>query len=179
MRIITTKTKNSGQKQREMRRFLNFLEELSWVMRNYSPSELESASRMINEYLHKDFEAKAAVGVYESANPNKHFLVGVLPRVFTDEALFPKNEDIAQFASSVMNVSITHAGKRSKYEIIGHIVCETNMLDDEGLSKLVSALAALSKDDVRAKKLIARRKRQNFEWNAIIQELAAEEGQHD
>lgn len=89
-----------------------------------------------------------------------------------DETLFPTNEDVAQFAESVMALRIPRYGKKSKYEIIGHIVCETDALNDQKLAKLVSALAALADGDDRTKRLIRERKEQQFEWNAIIQELA-------
>lgn len=117
-------------------------------------------------------DATAAVGGYASSNPNKQFLVGALPRVFMDEGLFPTNEDIAQFADAVMELHIPRFAKKSKYEIIGHVVCETDKLNDARLTKLVAALGALAEGDDRAKKLVHQRKAEQFGWNAIIQELS-------
>jgi hypothetical protein len=163
-RLTDGRTKESQKAQR-------FLEELSWLLDNYSTLDLKTLAATLQAHG-GGATATAAVGEYASANPNKQFLVGALPRVFTDESLFPTNEDIAQFAESVMDLRILRYGKKSKYEIIGHIVCETDRLDDRKLAKLVSALAALADGDDRTKRLIRQRKEQHFEWNAIIQELA-------
>lgn len=153
------------------RKTRRFLEELSWLLSSYSSLELDDISALLKTSL-SGSAATSAVGGYASANPNKQFLVGALPRVFMDESLFPTNEDIAQFADSVMELRIPRFGKKSKYEIIGHVVCETDRLDDKKLAKLVSALAALAESDDRVKHFIRQRKAQQFEWNAIIQELA-------
>jgi hypothetical protein len=159
------------ERQREMLRARRFLEEFSWLLRSYESIDLTSiANALVPE--RETNAATRAVGGYASANPNKQFLVGALPRVLMDETLFPSNEDIAQFAESVMDLRIPRYGKKSKYEIIGHIVCETDSLDDQKLEKLVSALAALADSDDHARRLIRQRKEQQFEWNAIIQELA-------
>jgi hypothetical protein len=133
---------------------------------------LQNAVKSLRNKLVHESDAAHAVGSYVSSNPNKHFLVGVLPRLFTDETLFPQNEDIAQFALSVMDVPIPSYQKKSRYEIIGRIVCLVNGLDDKLLSKLVHALEVLTEDDENVKKVIKQRKDQNFGWNAIIQELA-------
>jgi hypothetical protein len=155
------------------RKLFMFLEELSWLLSSYSDLNLKTAVRDIRNRLFHEFDAASAVGSYASPNPNKQFLVGVLPRVLNDEALFPTNEDISEFALSVMKVRIPRYHKKSKYELIGHIVCQTNELDERGLSKLVHALAVLTGGDEKVRKLIKQRKDQNFGWNAIIQELAA------
>jgi predicted transcriptional regulator len=165
--------KSSVPKSRDIKKLLMFLEELSWLMTTYSDMDFKSISNLIKNRIEEDFEAKAAVGGYISSNPNKHFLVGVLPRLFNDSSLFPTNEDIAQFALKVMDLKISRFHKISKYEIIGHIVCQTESLDDKKLSKVVSALAKLAEDDEKTKNLIKKRKEENFDWNAIIQEIAA------
>jgi hypothetical protein len=90
---------------------------------------------------------------YVSKNPNVHFLVGALPTIFSDERLFASNEDITDFASEALNLSISRWEKRSRYELIGLIVCETTKLDDERLSKLVSALSILIGDDAQRRNL--------------------------
>lgn len=167
----TKPSKSSAERSREAHRAQRFLEELSWLFKSYSTLDISTVSRVLATST-AETAANAAVGGYASANPNKQFLVGALPRVFMDETLFATNEDIAQFAESVMELKISRFGKKSKYEIIGHIVCETDALNDRKLAKLVSALAALADGDDRTKRLIKERKEQKFEWNAIIQELA-------
>lgn len=167
-----TPTSSNG----ENRKLFMFLEELSWLLSSYSDLNLKTAVRDLQNKVIHESDAVTAVGRYASPNPNKQFLVGVLPRLLNDEALFPTNEDISDFALSVMKVRIPRFHKKSKYEIIGHIVCQTNDLDEKGLSKLVDALATLTGGDDRVRKLIKQRKEQKFGWNAIIQELATGRG---
>jgi hypothetical protein len=162
-----------ASRNRETQRVRAFLEELGWLITSYSNVDLKLAADLLIERADQSTSAaRSAVGSYASSNPNKHFLVGALPRVLTDETLFPTNEDIAEFARSVMDLTIQRYDKKSKYEIIGHIVCETDRLDDRKLAKLVSALATLTEGGDKTRTLIRQRKAQNFEWNEIIQELA-------
>jgi len=170
---MPSKKKTQTSSNGDNRKLFMFLEELSWLLSSYSDLNLKTAIKDLRNKLLHELDAAAAIGSYASPNPNKQFLVGVLPRVLNDEALFPTNEDISDFALSVMRVRIPRFHKKSKYELIGHIVCQTNDLDEKGLSKLVDALATLTGGDERVKKLIRQRKDQNFGWNAIIQELAA------
>jgi hypothetical protein len=158
---------------RDFQRVSSFLEELGWLISTYSNIDLKVVARVLTERVNLSPTARSAVGGYVSTNPNKHFLVGALPRVLIDEALFPTNEDIAQFARSVMDVKISRFEKKSKFEIIGHIVCETEALDDRKLAKLVSALATLTEGGDKTRRFVTQRKAQNFEWNEIIQELAS------
>jgi hypothetical protein len=168
---ISKRPRQSGDSNRDALRAQRFLEELAWLFKAHSSLDIAAISKYLATAT-ADTAATAVVGGYASTNPNKQFLVGALPRIFMDESLFPTNEDIAQFAESVMELRILRYGKKSKYEIIGHIICETDALNDHKLSKLVSALAKLAEGDTRTKLLIRKRKEQQFEWNAIIQELA-------
>jgi hypothetical protein len=167
----TTRPRQNHSRQDDVERLLLLVEELSWVFRSNRGLDFEQALRALrNDVMHNPSEF---IGVEDlvSPNPNKHFLVGVLPRLLIDDSLFPTNEDIAQFAETVMHVSIPRFHKKSKYELIGHIVCQTNNLDDKGLSHLVKALSKLVSGGDRIKKLVAERRKDNFEWNTIIQEL--------
>ena len=163
----------SSQKSRDIRKVRSFIEEFSWLLASYSNVDFRAIPEVLAQHEKSFSAAHIAMGSYASSNPNKHFLVGALPRLLKDNTLFPQNADIAEFAASVMDVHIPRHDKRSKYELIGLIVCETEHLNDANLDKLVSALAAITDGDSRTKSIIKQRKQQNFEWNAIIQELAA------
>jgi hypothetical protein len=158
----------------DIKKLFHFIEEFGWLMSSYSSLDLQSVAKEVRDQLSQNDSSNVeAVSNYVSSNPNKHFLVGVLPRLLIDESLFVTNEDIANFALSVMDVNIPHYHKKSKFELIGHIVCKTNNLDDVALTKLVRALAVLTEKGDEARSLIKRRKNENFGWNAIIQELAS------
>lgn len=165
----------SVAKRNEFITLKRFIEELSWLLDSYSKIDIKSALNLLDAGIKEPIEAKKAIGNYQSSNPNKDFLVGVLPRLFNDQSLFPSNDDLADFALSILNIQIARYYKKSKFEIIGHIVCQVNNLNDEGLSKLVKALGVIAGDDKKMKELINKRTKENFGWNAIIQELSAQE----
>ena len=158
----------------EIKKLKRFIEEFSWLMDTYSKLDLKKASLLIDESLGETSEVRKAVGVYESENPNINFLTGVLPSLFLDESLFRTNEDIADFASAVLKVNIPRHHKKSKYEIIGHIVCETNKLNEKGLDKLVCALSLLVNDEKGKEMLAKKKKDESFSWNEMIQSLNKE-----
>jgi hypothetical protein len=175
---MASKSNKAPSAPTDARRFLLFLEELGWLLSSYPDVNISSGLKALRGSVMPEEAAQAAVGGYVSSNPNKQFIVGVLPRILMDEVLFPSNEDIAQFSAAVLGVQIPWSGKKSKFDLIGRIVCKTNDLDDDALSRLVQALSVLAERDDRVRKFVKERKEQNFGWNAIIQELALGE-QHE
>jgi len=157
--------------KQEIRKLKRFLEEFSWLMDTYSKVDLKKASLLIDESLEETSEVRKAVGNYESKNPNIQFLTGVLPSLFLDESLFRTNDEIAEFASAILKLDIPRHHKKSKYEIIGHVVCETNKLNEKGLDKLVRALSLLVNDEKRKVILTKKKKDGTFSWNEMIQTL--------
>jgi len=157
--------------KQEINKLKRFLEEFSWLMDTYSNVNLRAASKLIDESLNETSRMRKAVGVYESKNPNVHFLTGILPSLFLDQMLFKTNDDIAEFASTVLKLDIPRHYKKSKYEIIGHIVCGANKLDDKALDKLVRVLSLLINNDKEKKKLALKKKDESFSWNEVIQSL--------
>lgn len=159
----------------EANKLKRFLEEFSWLVETYSKLDFKKASVSIDENLGETSEVRKAIGIYESDNPNIHFLTGVLPSLFLDDTLFRTNDDIAEFASAVLGLDIPRYYKKSKYEIIGHIVCETNKLNEKELDKLVAALSRLVNNEI-GKKLLAKKKKDgSFSWNKMIQDLIMED----
>lgn len=169
----TRKISARNEKTKDPRTVQRFLEELSWVLNTYSNLDFKSIA---NAQLSSPTSIKGKRGFqqYISKNPNVHFLVGALPTIFSDEKLFASNEDISDFASEALNLTISRWEKRSRYELIGLIVCETTKLDDERLSRLVSALSNLIGDDTTAKSLLELRRTSRMSWNDLIQQLSKE-----
>ena len=149
-----------------------FIEELSWLLAAYSNVDFKAMPDTIRRYFSIFTKESIVMRQYISDNPNQHILVGVLPSVLNDESLFVTNEDIAQFAKTVMKVNLRRYGKKSRYELIGTVVCETNKLNDFELTELVKALSVLASKKDKAKRLIVKRREENYGWNVIIQELA-------
>lgn len=168
---MARKTTNRNEKTRDPRTIQRFLEELSWVLNTYSNLDFKAIS---NTELTSTIKGRPAFQQYISKNPNVHFLVGALPTIFSDEKLFLSNQDIADFANEALNLEISRWEKRSRYELIGLIVCETTKLDDERLTRLVGALSNLMGDDARVRNLSELRRTSRMSWNELIQNLSRE-----
>lgn len=150
---------------------IDFIEELSWLLdakKNLRISEIPSILR--NRLADRKIEG--AADEYVSPNPNIHYLIGVLPRLFQDLKLFSRNEEIADFAQDVLGIDISRVEKRSKYELIGLIVCEANTLDDKKLDNLVKSLAIITGSSEKISSLAKEKTTIGFSWNETIRKLA-------
>ncbi|WP_444898113.1 hypothetical protein [Microbulbifer sp. SSSA005] len=151
---------------------IDFIEELSWLLDSKRKLKLSDIPEILRHQLSATNSAAGAANKYASPNPNIHYLIGVLPRLFQDKKIFPKNEDIASFASDVLGVDISRVEKRSKYELIGMVVCECNELDDSKLEEMVSALAVVTGNSEKISRFAEERKATGFSWNETIRKLA-------
>jgi len=151
---------------------IDFIEELSWLLDSKRKLKLSDIPFILRKQLQTNDTVVGAAKKYASPNPNIHYLIGVLPRLFQDKNIFPKNDDIASFANDVLGVDITRVDKRSKYELIGMVVCECNQLDDAKLEEMVDALALITGSAEKIKRLTAERKNTGFSWNETIRKLA-------
>jgi hypothetical protein len=77
-----------------------------------------------------------------------------------------------EFAFEALRLAISRWEKRSRYELIGRIVCETARLDDDRLARLVDALSKVVSNDPSAQGLIRDRKANKLSWNEVIQLLS-------
>lgn len=147
------------------------LDDLVWTLQKVDLRQLRDASDMLRSLLMKESPSSAVARTYQSSSPNKQFLIGVLPRLFQDKALFPQNEDIADFANAALKLEMSRTEKRSRYEIIGKVVCETDTLDENELTFLVQALERLVEDKDKLAQMAERKKIGSFSWNETLQEL--------
>jgi hypothetical protein len=147
------------------------LDELVWSLQGIKLDHLRDAANVLREVVSQSTPTSAVARGYQSVDPNKHFLIGVLPRLFQDRALFPQNEDIVDFAATALELPMNRAEKRSRYEIIGKVVCETDQLDERRLTTLVTALERLVGDKARIAAMAEKKRAGNFSWNETIQEL--------
>lgn len=142
-----------------------FLEELSWLLSSYSNLDFKKITKYLASFENQSnfiFEDK-------DINENIHYLIGVLPKLLLNEKIFKSNSDIAEFAENVLGLKINRYDKISKYEIIGHIVCNVSCLEDEKFRLLVKALRKIKSDDKKIEELKVNSN--NFSWNKMIQEM--------
>jgi len=147
------------------------LDEFIWLLRGSKMDMLVDAARLLS-MLAQEREIDSNIAkTYQSEDPNKHFLIGVLPRLFQDRKLFPQNEDIVDFAATALRLNMSRSEKRSRYEIIGKVICETDSLDEQQLTDLVKALEVLSSNSDKLELMAEKKKSGTFSWNETIQEL--------
>lgn len=164
--------------ERNFRKAISFIEELGWILKSQPNLRLDDFAKTLkqlekerNLFAHSQSVNQLGVN-HASPNPNIHFLIGVLPRLFQDQRLFPTNTHIAQFAEEILGIEVSRHEKRSKYELIGLIICETDHLSDKNLDRLVFALSKIQGDETRINKIRVASREKGFSWNRAIRELA-------
>lgn len=151
---------------------IDFIEEFSWLLASKSKLDLSEIPDLLRRNILETSMDIHSTNKYVSPNPNIHYLIGVLPRLFQDEQIFLKNEDIVSFAKEVLKIDIPRADKRSRYELIGLIVCRSNDLNDKELEYLVDALAEITNNKSKFSEIINAKNTVGFSWNETIRKLA-------
>lgn len=155
-------SKNKEQK------VINFIKELSWFLDAHKDVSIKD----IHDLL---VQKNSSVSVCESSTlqADTRYLVGVLPQIFQDVELFPKNEDIISFARDILDVSLNIGARRSRIEYIGTILCQVSNANVHNRDILVNALEKLIGSDSKKNEIIARKKTEpNFSWSEAILKLA-------
>lgn len=168
--MVERKTKRPTsriEKVRDPRAIKRFLEEFSWLLDSHSNLDF----RVLGENVQIVSDTERSFSRHVPKNPNIRFLVGVLPTIFSDEQYFPTNEDLVDFSSQALSLPVSRWEKRSRYELIGLIVCETVKLNDDRLARLVDALSRITSDDPSAQAILRSRKDEKLSWNEVIQRL--------
>lgn len=147
-----------------------FVEELSWLLSSYEDLDLEALRRFGFEASSLSRRSSNLVSNSDRSQTTI-MLVGVLPSLFVDVRLFPSNEDIVEFGKATMDISIPRWEKKSKYELIGHIVCHADRAPVGKLTHLVSALEGLADDRSSVRARVESQRRSGLSWNEVIQGL--------
>lgn len=165
----TMKRKRSA-KRSDPRILMQFVKELSWTLSTYSDLDFNALGELAERVDTRSSPIGFLTRLPERPS-SVASLVGCLPDLFTDETLFPSNEDIADFAESALGVLIPRWSKKSKYEIIGHIVCHTSVADEARLGRVVEAMTRMTENREAARAMINENKRRGMTWNELIQRL--------
>jgi len=153
----------------DSRKLFNFIEELSWLLSSYDGTDFKALANLSKEFQHA-VELRNTLA-HRSGSGGDDALVGVLPGLLVDERLFPSNEDIAEFASTLLSIEIPRWSKKSKYELIGHIVCHAHLAPPLRRRKLADAMRSLVIDRDSITRKIATDRKAGASWNEIIQSL--------
>lgn len=168
-RISATKTPQKKMPTKA----LSFLEELSWLFERFGVVQVKEYVSEIEQKLKEnstDSITSTGLEKFSPKNPNQLFLIGILPKIFSDEKLFASNKELAEFSRDILSVSISRWEKRSRYEIIGHIVCNVAIADDFQLKTIAAALRKLQNED-NSEDFLKKSLEKNMTWNDIIRIL--------
>lgn len=146
------------------KRILNFMQELSWLTENYKDIYIKDIYSLLKNI--KEDNVKTG-----KLRKDTKSLVGVLPSIFQDKELFPKKEDILEFAKQELGIELSLQSKRSKIEYIGTILCMVSNENSGKLERLVDALDILLNNDSKMAEVKKHRQEPNFSWNETIAKL--------
>lgn len=153
-------------------KFLNFIEELSWLLDNYKSLKLEDSVVQIKDILEMgNLDIYKYNNLLEYKEKQVRSLVGIFPELFQNRSLFPTNQSIIEFANEVLMMNINPSKNRSKNEIIGEIVCSTFSLSGYEMDRVVNALNRMIDNDSVVKKVNEMKNHNYFSWNEVIQRL--------
>ena len=149
--------------QRKIVQSLDFLEELSWFLKSNKSSKLDDVIEMI--------KALRSQGVNDLAVDDKLYLTGAISKFLNDKDLFPSNEDIVDFAVNALSIQIPRWEKRSRYELIGLVVCETDSRDGDSVKKVAKLLSIVSSDLNELNSFKNLKKSGLLSWNDAIRRM--------
>jgi hypothetical protein len=159
-------------KRKKITQAINLVEELSWLLDSKKSIDLKEIPSLLRNLLDNNSNV-SGTDKFSSPNPNKNYLIGVLPNLFQDNDLFKTNIDLADFAETILKIPVNRAEKRSRYELIGLIVCEVTNLNESDLTNLVDALSKITGSNEKLKQIKEAKKKANFSWNDAIKTLSA------
>lgn len=159
-----------SQRRSDPRTLARFVEELSWLLASYEELDFKALGNMSSEFI--SFSRSSSDLLSRSRRPpTVHLLVGILPNFLVDLSLFPANEDIVEFAQSALGIGMTRWQKKSRYELIGQIVCHTNEASPAMLERLMTVLEQATDETSATRKKMASDRRSGRSWNEVIQSL--------
>lgn len=161
--------------KKELNELVNLMEEFSWVIKKYKNVDFRNIqSNLLNIINEQDFYNPGLTNFkrYKDKDSNKNYLIGVLPKFFQDKELFEKNLDLAEFAEC-LGIYLSNPEKKSRYEIIGTMVCSISEMDEFSLDKFVKAIEVLLlNDDLRNDiKTMRNVHKSAYSWNYVIKAL--------
>lgn len=162
-------------KRSDPRALARFVEELSWLLQSYEDLDFRALGSFSDQLIAVQRTASNLRSHSATRAPTTQLLVGVLPGLLTDESLFPTNEDVIEFSGTALGITIPRWHKKSKFELIGHIVCSTEQADPMRLQQLVRALGDIMSDRGETRRNLEAQRKSGLSWNEVIQRLLNED----
>lgn len=149
---------------------IRFVEELGWLLEAYKDVDFSTLPKIMH-VQRENRNRSAHLRSLSNQSDLATTLVGVLPTFFMDRKLFPQNEDLVEFAEQALGISMPRWDKKSKNELIGHIVCHTNKAPQKKLDTITRAIEDLVDENSDTRRRIEDQRRSGISWNEVIQSL--------
>lgn len=152
----------------EIDKAFRFIEDICWLIDAQKDIKFSEIPKMIEaqqELNNKKITVNKEKNVVDE-------LIGVLPSLLVDASLFKTNKDLYLFSAEVLGIHIKNWEKKSKYDIIGNILCQIQESDKINDGILVNLLSSIMKNKDKIK-LLQEQKTNNFQfsWNEAIQKI--------
>lgn len=153
-------------KRADTRTLRRFVEEFSWLLSGYDDLDFRALANLATEGNLSNKQNSTKNRANETT-----ILLGRLPSLFMDESLFPTNEDIVEFARHALEIDMPRWHKKSKYELIGNVVCNANLLNVKQLKQLITAVENLQESTSDARDFVKKQRKLGLSWNEVIQQM--------
>ena len=158
----------------EIDKALRFVEDICWLIDSQKDINFSEIPKLIK----KKCELNSSAIDYNNKNVVSE-LIGVLPSLLVDSTLFKVNKDLAIFSTEVLGIEIKNWEKKSKYDIIGNILCliqESEKIDDRVLKDLLSSIMK-NKEKIKQLQEQKQSTEHPFSWNETIQRIVEMENE--
>ncbi|BDF69484.1 hypothetical protein CE91St41_04630 [Oscillospiraceae bacterium] len=164
--------RKSQDKTVEVDKTLTFIEDLCWLLDANKAINFKKVPPMLRTLR----ESSSLSGNDNKPDVIISNLIGVLPALLKDEGVFTTNSSLVQFAKEVLSLNISRWEKRSRFEIIGLIICNVEEVNADKLEALIQVSLELLKNKDKVKKEIQNNDNL-FSWNETIQKIVTNDNE--
>lgn len=168
--MARTPTKNTRKKRSDPRELSRFVEELSWLLKSFEDIDYNALSDFSHDI---EFFLSSSQRMQKKGRDRRDaaILVGILPDFLMDITLFPTNEGIVEFSNAALGLPINRWQKKSRYEIIGQIVCHTNDASPKKVRMLSELIEEMQDNKTSIRRAIEINREQGHSWSEVIGRL--------
>ena len=105
--MLMSKKKN----EQNVDKFLNFAEELSWLLDNYKGLKIGETVLQIKSLMSEGVHTLLRNGYVNATHKSTRSIAGVVPELFQNRTLFPTNQSIIEFANEVLQEYATESAR--------------------------------------------------------------------
>ena len=155
---------DSKKNKMELIKSISFIEDLCWLLDSQKSINYSEILKILGD-------------IKKSTNnqlvPSTDELIGILPRLLTDKTLFTTNKSLAQFSDEILGIEILNWHKRSRYEMIGVIICKVQESPQiaSGISTYVLTNILQNKEKIRKYQKQKEKEKAQFLWNDAIHKI--------